>query len=132
MRPKSRATVVVVFAATALVSSTPTETSVMAASVTSGSISGMAHTGVFLPTPKPPLTTIFTAVGGDGWLERPNTVPDPLDDVDRKFRAVLGACQPAGQQVGDEHPGHAERDPEPDGDLGDRARPLAQLHDAAQ
>src|SRR5690349_19518355 len=101
MRPKSRATVVVVFADTALVSSTPPDTSVMAASVTSGSIWEMADTRMVLPTPNPPLTTIFTAVGGDGWLERPNTVPDPLDNFDGKFRLVLGPDQVAGEQVGD-------------------------------
>ena len=131
MRPKSSATVVVVLPAMPVVSSTPTETSVIAASVTSGSISEMAETSVVLPTPKPPLTTIFTAVGGDGWLERPNTVPDPLDDVDGKFRSFLDVDQPAGQQIGDEHAGHAEGYAQADGDLGHRARALAELDDAA-
>ena len=46
------------------VSSTPAATSVIAASVVSGSISETAATAVVLPTPKPPATTIFTGSGG--------------------------------------------------------------------
>src|SRR5688572_10261568 len=60
MRPKSMATVVVVFCPTWVVSSTFEDTEVMAASVRNGSISEMAPTKVVLPTPKPPATTNFT------------------------------------------------------------------------
>ncbi len=40
----------------------------MSASVTSGSTSEIAPTKVVLPTPKPPLMTIFTVTGGGVWL----------------------------------------------------------------
>ena len=48
------------------VSSIPIDRSVISASVTSGSISEIAPMKVVLPTPKPPLMTIFTATGGSG------------------------------------------------------------------
>src|SRR3954470_7489115 len=64
MQPKSIATVVVVLRGVRDRSSTPAATSVMAASVVSGSISEIAPTVVVLPTPKPPATTIFTGSGG--------------------------------------------------------------------
>ena len=54
---------VVVLPATPVVSSTPIDTSVISASVTSGSISEIAPTNVVFPTPNPPLITIFTATG---------------------------------------------------------------------
>src|SRR3954447_8647521 len=64
MRPKSIATVVVVLRSeTPPTSSTPTECSVMAASVFSGSMSEMDPMKVVLPTAKPPATTILTTVG---------------------------------------------------------------------
>jgi hypothetical protein len=68
IRPKSSATVVVVLAWTESRLSTPTDASVMSASVTSGSTSEMAPTNVVLPTPKPPLITILTVTGGGVWL----------------------------------------------------------------
>src|SRR6478609_238971 len=59
MRPKSIATVVVVLRSdTPPASSTPTECSVIA-----GSMSEMEPMKVVLPTAKPPATTIFTTVG---------------------------------------------------------------------
>jgi hypothetical protein len=63
IRPKSSATVVVVLADTAVVSSIPIDRSVISASVSSGSISEIAPMKVVLPTPKPPLMTILTATG---------------------------------------------------------------------
>src|SRR5262245_35760939 len=63
MRPKSIATVVVVLVDTWLVSSTPTDSEVMAASVDSAGISEIALTKVVLPTPKPPATTTLTGTG---------------------------------------------------------------------
>ncbi len=63
IRPKSSATVVVVFWLSSEASSTPTDRSVIAASVTSGSISEIAPMKVVLPTPNPPLITILTAEG---------------------------------------------------------------------
>ncbi len=43
--------------------SMPTDSSVMSASVSSGSISEIELTNVVLPTPKPPLMTILTEIG---------------------------------------------------------------------
>ena len=63
MRPKSIATVVMVFVATFAVSSTPRLSVVIAASVVSGAISEIDPTKVVLPTPKPPATTILTGTG---------------------------------------------------------------------
>src|SRR6266566_1854329 len=63
-RPKSSATVVVVFWLPEPGRSIPIATVVIAASVVSGSISDRAPTNVVLPTPKPPDTTIFTGTGG--------------------------------------------------------------------
>src|SRR5690348_9191424 len=105
MRPKSSATVVVVLFATAEVSSMPIDRSVISASVTSGSISEIAPTKVVLPTPKPPLMTIFTATGGSeaGSLERPYTIPDPFDQCDGKLADLFLDPQVAvGHQVGDD------------------------------
>ena len=62
MRPKSIATVVVTFLLTSVVSSTPSDSVVIAASVVSGGISDTAETNVVLPTPKPPATTSLTDV----------------------------------------------------------------------
>lgn len=60
MRPKSRATVVVVLPSTPRRSSTPAESSVISSSVRSGVISLSAATIVVLPTPNPPAMRIFT------------------------------------------------------------------------
>ena len=85
----------------------------MSASVISGSISEIAPTKVVLPTPKPPLMTIFTRDRRRRCRrrsERPDTVPDPLDQCDGQLaELVLDPQVPLGDQVGDEHPGHAER-----------------------
>src|SRR5882757_5723475 len=110
MRPKSSATVVVCLSLRLPGLSTPTDFSVMAASVTSGSISEMAPTNVVLPTPKPPLTTILTARGGSSdLLERPNTVPDPLDHIDGYHGRRLDRRVSLRDEVADQHPGHAQR-----------------------
>src|SRR5690606_32644714 len=64
MRPKSIATVVVVLrSVTPPASSTPTECSVMAASVFRGSMSEIEPMNVVLPTANPPAITILTTVG---------------------------------------------------------------------
>src|SRR4051794_24984954 len=118
MRPKSIATVVVLFAGTALVSSTCTPAAVMMASVVSGVISEIAPTSVVLPAPKPPAMTIFAAVtrlaSGRSRSEaaesneNPFQYVDPLLCVARVERLVEGQ-DPFGDHVGDEHPGDAER-----------------------
>ena len=61
MRPKSMATVVVVFWSTPPVSSTVLPAWLSCSSVRSGRISLTAPTRVVLPTPKPPATSIFSA-----------------------------------------------------------------------
>src|SRR5437773_1919989 len=60
IRPKSMATVVVVFAPTREASSTSLDSFVIAASVVSGGISDTAATNVVFPTPNPPATTSLT------------------------------------------------------------------------
>src|SRR3954447_16783092 len=63
MRPKSMATVVVVFCSTPLRSSTGSPAALRVSSVRSGFISLTAPTRVVLPTPKPPATSILSATG---------------------------------------------------------------------
>ena len=66
MRPKSIATVVEVLrSVTPPASSTPSECSVIAASVDSGSMSEIEPMNVVLPTANPPATTILTVMGAD-------------------------------------------------------------------
>src|SRR3954469_17003138 len=62
MRPKSSATVVVVFCSTPDRSSTPSDAVVMTSSVRSGGTSLTEPTIVVLPTPKPPAISTLTAV----------------------------------------------------------------------
>jgi hypothetical protein len=62
IRPKSIATVVVVFAGTAVVSSMPTDRTVMFCSVVSGGISDTDPTKVVFPAPKPPATRILSGM----------------------------------------------------------------------
>src|SRR6266849_3872857 len=63
-RPKSIATVVVVFAGVCRFSSTAEEASVISASVASSGTSDSAPTMVVLPTPNPPATRIFADSAG--------------------------------------------------------------------
>src|SRR6478736_4394001 len=130
MRPKSIATVVVVLRSdTPPASSTPTECSVIAASVFRGSMSEMDPMKVVLPTAKPPATTILTTVGATDEAvpagaataasEGGNAIENTLQhaqgqgggltgvDVDRLrgvHAHVLLVCE-----VGHEDPDHAER-----------------------
>src|SRR5256885_16572121 len=60
MRPKSRATVVLVLPSTPVTSSTPTLPWVRTSSVVNGGISLTDPTKVVLPVPKPPATTTLT------------------------------------------------------------------------
>ena len=67
MRPKSIATVVDVLPVLVPpVSSIPSATLVMAASVVSGAISEIEPTNVVFPTAKPPATMILTGSGAAG------------------------------------------------------------------
>src|SRR5690606_27619299 len=80
IRPKSIATVVVVFAPTFDRSSRPSLAVVIAASVDNGGISDNVPTNVVFPTPKPPATMILADRGGfacfGGALERDETGAD--------------------------------------------------------
>src|SRR5262249_51763368 len=127
---KSSATVVVVFSGSTEASSTPIDASVMDASVTSGSISEIAPMRVVLPTPKPPLTTILTAVrveaaAGARRSELPYKVPDPLDGMDRQCGRLPERDQILCGQVGDQNPAHPQRHAQAGGHLSDRQRSLA-------
>src|SRR3712207_5702993 len=125
MRPKSMATVVVVFVATLLVSSTPSLTLVMAASVVSGSISLIEPTKVVLPTANPPATTILT---GSGAAVEYGSASEGLETIEHPFQeseagTVAGSLravevdEPLVGHVADEHAGDAEGQAEVGGDL---------------
>src|SRR5690606_23522180 len=131
MRPKSIATVVVVLrSVTPPASSTPTECSVMAASVLSGSMSEIDPMKVVLPTANPPAITILTTVGatcGSVVATDASEGCDAIEDTLQKTegqatmlvmrRRVVGrATYVNGQmiflcKVGNEHPHHAQRKP---------------------
>src|SRR4051794_16726408 len=86
-RPKSIATVVVVFVPTSPRLSTDSPSVVIAASVVNGAMSEIAPTKVVLPTPKPPATTILTGTGAGvarvGTVsESTNTFDQSRDEVD--------------------------------------------------
>src|SRR5207247_6792727 len=139
MRPKSMATVVVVLPGTALVSSTPTEASVITSSVVSGVISDTDPTKVVLPTPNPPATRIFSgmicgsAAGGRRRYASACAEPIQQPPQDRLARAAVVRRvlwqvrhQVAGvDQVADQHPCHPDRHVQRRADLGERPRPGA-------
>lgn len=89
MRPKSSATVVVLFCSMPARSSTPALASVSTSSVRSGTISLTDPTIVVLPAPNPPAMTIFTAVGAvsvsdiesplGAWSEPADTIEHRLE-----------------------------------------------------
>src|SRR4030081_2906262 len=78
MRPKSSATVVVVFRSTPERSSTPTDAAVITSSVRSGATSLTEPTMVVLPTPKPPAMMILTALAVK--IRRGSEFPDAIKD----------------------------------------------------
>src|SRR6478672_5637961 len=130
IRPKSIATVVEVLRSdTPPASSTPTECSVMAASVDSGSMSEIEPMKVVLPTAKPPATTIFTVMGAVGALppgtccagvasattsERGNAIENTLQDLEvrgcgcGRRRTGVDDDQPLVGEITDEDANHAE------------------------
>src|SRR5690349_4295086 len=135
IRPKSMATVVVVFVRTSPALSTPAPRVVMAASVVSGGISEMAPTRVVLPTPKPPATMILTGTGAGvdtGGSECVDSIDQPHDQ-----RRVVGGVDGGlarlqvtlGGEVTGEHRGDAEGELEQCGDLDDRLRGSAEVRD---
>src|SRR5262245_23038729 len=112
IRPKSMTTVVASLASTPDVSSVPMLASVRYSSVRSGMISLHDETRVVLPTPKPPATRIFSAIGcirGSG-SECPESIDHRLKDavvgrVDRRARFER-RHQALLQQITDQHPHH--------------------------
>src|SRR5882757_9539802 len=128
IRPKSNATVVVVFWVSSDASSMPTERSVIDASVVSGSISEIAPMKVVLPTANPPLMKILTAEGPvDSRSERPYKVPDPLDHVHWQLVGLVQRDVLPGVEIRDENPRHPEGDTDPGRHLGHGHRVLGQF-----
>src|SRR5215207_8227035 len=127
MRPKSMATVVVVLVATLLVSSIPSLTLVMAASVVSGSVSLVDPTKNVLPTAKQPATTILT---GSGAAVEYASASEGLETIEHPFQESEAGAVPSGLrtvEVDESFVGHvphqdacdAQGEAEVSGDLGD-------------
>src|SRR3954451_25280195 len=146
MRPKSMATVVDVLPVLVPpVSSIPSATFVMAASVVNGAISEIEPTNVVLPTANPPATMILTGSGalssGGVWSadagasERLKAIEHPFEQFQIRPFAGLGVLRfVTGEKalfghIAYEDPGHAERDAQVCGDLGDGQRGAAQADD---
>src|SRR4051812_29357622 len=89
IRPKSIATVVVVFRSTPVRSSTPTLSWVSSSSVRSGAISLTEATIVVLPAPKPPATSSFTAVTPTGAAARPAVVSEPANTIEHRLKYLV-------------------------------------------
>ncbi len=97
-------------------SSTPTLTDVIAASVDRGMISEMVATKVVLPAPKPPAITILTGVGAcpADRSEGTKAIEHPFQEI-QVIRSGFAPARTAhldetlGGHVADEHPRHPER-----------------------
>src|SRR6516164_9723680 len=108
----------------------PRLSTVISASVRSGSISEIDPTKVVLPTANPPATTTFIVTGATGGrpgrLEGADAIEEPLEEVDVARRAEGGRGgdrhRTEGVEVADEDAHHADRQREPPGELGDRGR----------
>src|SRR5262245_14995492 len=91
-RPKSIATVVVVFVPTPVRSSVPTLARVRASSVCSGRTSLIAPTSVVLPTPNPPAIRILK--GAKGMSAGSSEGAEPMQDLLQQGGTGLRACGP--------------------------------------
>src|SRR6476661_3205029 len=133
MRPKSSAAVVSTLSGVSVATSTPTPTSVMAASVVSGSISEMDPTVVVLPTPKPPAITTLSAMGAGARSEATDTLQESFEDADAFVEHRAGGRadreDPFTGEVADEDAHDADVVPEDRRDLDDRVWLLAQPDD---
>src|SRR5690242_9344026 len=107
-RPKSIATVVVVFRLPEPASSTPTDSDVIGASVVSGLISERAPTVVVLPTPKPPEIRILTGIGGLRVCAAPDIVSEGSDTVDQPFDEMDVVCKGSRRRGAQQHSGRDE------------------------
>ena len=131
------ATVVVVLFSTPSRSSWCTLTLVRASSVRSGRTSLIALTSVVLPAPKPPAMRILNAARGPS--APLSESPEPMQHLPQQLSAGLLASLAAGHypdpslldEVSQQHPDHADRQPGIGGDVGHGGRPLAQLQDPA-
>src|SRR3954452_23383616 len=136
MRPKSSAAVVSTLSGVRVAMSTPVATSVIAASVESGSISEIAPTVVVLPTPKPPATTTLSGMGAGARSEATDPLQQSFEDADPlvELAARGGADRQdaLGGEAPSEHAHDAEVHTEHGGDLDERVRCVAQVHDGAQ
>src|SRR5882757_131233 len=123
MRPKSMATVVVVLFSTPATSSWLTPALVRASSVRSGRTSLIALTSVVLPTPKPPATRILNVASGPSGPGSES--PEPMQHLPQQLGAGLLAGRAARQdldpalldEVGEQHPDHADRQSGVGGDI---------------
>src|SRR5215468_7550539 len=137
IRPKSMATVVVVFCGKPARSSTWEPAEVMTASVVSGTISDTEPTNVVFPAPKPPAITILTEVS----LAAPGA---PRSEVAESTEHLLkegevGAAvrstrlvdhhQALVGKIADEHPGDTERNGQQCRDLRNRTELAAHGED---
>src|SRR5579875_22187 len=139
IRPKSIATVVVDLSGTCDRSSTSVLATVITASVVSGVISDTEPTNVVLPTPNPPATTILTDVMAGasvlGWatLDLTESTEHPFEQMEvwtsLRVVALVYPDETVSAHVGDEDPGHAERQPQHRRHLGDRPPVPAELQD---
>src|SRR3569833_11880 len=136
MRPKSIATVVVVFSSTPAMSSIRTPMSVRISSVRSGLVSETAPTIVVFPAPNPPAIRILIALGSlrpcrSKRMESIDHCPVHLLVV-HEFGVGLGVLhrdEPLVEEVAEQHADGAGREFEVPGDLGHRHHVLAEAHD---
>src|SRR3954452_10969574 len=134
IRPKSRATVVVVFDSTPARSSTPLLSSVISSSVRSGGISLIVPTMVVLPTPSPPAIRILTAAAGNSEplpagrfadSDPPNAIDHRLEDLNVGGHGRTEHDQLLVDEIADQDLHYAERQPQFRRHLGDRPGLLA-------
>src|SRR5262249_29970912 len=137
IRPKSMATVVVVFCGSPARSSTCEPAEVMTASVVSGTISDTEPTNVVFPAPKPPAITILTEVSLAAPGAPRSEVAESTEHLlkEREVGAAVRSTrlvdhhQALVSKIADEHPGDTERNGQQCRDLRDRAELAAHGED---
>src|SRR5580693_2695987 len=133
IRPKSIATVVVVFCSTPSSASTRTLGSLSTSSVRSGLISLTAVTSVVLPAPKPPAIRILIDTGpsvSTSWSEPAESISNILEQLrvgGPSPRWLANCDQSVLAHVRQQYPDHAERKVKIGGQVGDRLRPTTSL-----
>src|SRR5215472_8619034 len=133
IRPKSMATVVVVFRSTPATSSMPVPWSLSCSSVRSGRISLIVLTSVVLPTPKPPAMMILVMIGVTAGLEGLESIEHIPHHAQVGYRCVRGRPEhrdkPLVVQVAEQHPDHRERQVDVGCHVGHDGRAAARLED---